>query len=239
MFPNTNYLSLTTLNPLWHKMAPQLTSPVAASIAVIPVFYGFVAKSALQTNSPLPTFKATKVLINGLKASPTIGCVIGLQIFSQDVLEKLFTPALTEKKHSSFITMTTSSVGVAFLSVIPLAVFNGQSLNQSIIKTIRLLSLKQAAAIVTRETSFLFSLRVSGPIGQLMKEKMEDNSFIESSSIFATGVIGSLVGHPADTALTRLQKEMQLQGIRQLMKGSGTKAITIGVFTLIYQKTKK
>ena len=105
-------------------------------------------------------------------------------------------------------------------------------------KSLGSLSVIQVAAIITRETTFLFSLRISGPVGNMMKQSFGDNQIVAVSSAFFTGVFGSVVGHAADTKLTLDQAKIFGQPYSHLKKGVLVRAVTIGIFTALYQTTK-
>lgn len=137
-----------------------------------------------------------------------------------------------------FVFMLISSMIVGGISAPALAVFNGQTMGRTIGESLKSLFQKQTYAIVARETSFLFSLRVSEPVAELMERTCGKNKVVEYGSTFATGVIGSLVGHPADTALTLWQKGRQVENLSQLMRGGPMKALAVGGFSICYKTVK-
>lgn len=102
----------------------------------------------------------------------------------------------------------------------------------------RTLSVKQTLAIVFRETSFLFSLRISSYMTDAMKPYSGDSKAVQYSTAFTSGAIGSVVGHPADTALTIWQKGMKITCLKQTMKGAPIKALTVGCFSVLFKLTK-
>lgn len=223
----------------WSSITPYVVPPVAASAAIIPVFYGFIAKSAQQTGNPIPKMLVMSVFKEGFKAAPTIGVIVGTQMIAQNAVEKALKKNKTGQEKESFMTMLASSIIVGGVSAPTLAVFNGQTMGRSIQASLKELSPKQTMAIVTRETSFLFSLRISDPVGNAMKKVGGDNKAVEYFSAFVSGAIGSIVGHPADTALTRWQKGMKIENFRQLMAGAPMKAVAVGGFAMIYKLVKE
>lgn len=106
-------------------------------------------------------------------------------------------------------------------------------------KSLKSLSAKQTGAILLRETSFLFSLRVSGPLSAAMKQHFGENKAVEFGSAFVSGTIGSLIGHPADTALTLWQKGMKVEKLRHTMRGAPAKALAVGGFSVCYKLVNK
>jgi hypothetical protein len=222
---------------IWPTVAPYLIPPFAASAAIIPVFYGFKAKSALQLGDKIPRLAPIIMLKEGCMAAPTIGFIVGTQLVAQRLFEKIL--AQGENKQPSFSTMILSSMLVGGISAPALAVFNGQTMGRSILESLKALTLKQTGAIVSRETSFLFSLRISEPISETLKSQLGDHQAVKLTALFASGAIGSLVGHPADTALTLWQKEKKVTSLRQTMNGAAVKAITVGLFAIAYHSAKE
>lgn len=226
---------------VWTAISPYVIPPAAASIAIVPVFYGFIAKSALQQGMSMPKMVPVEALKAGGKAAPTVGVIVGTQMIVQRAVEGLLFETNT-KKSPGFISMLASSVIVGALSAPALAVFNGQTMGRSITASLQSLSLPQTIAIMIIEVSFLFSLRISKPMSTYAKKVCGDNKVVDYGSSFITGAIGSIVGHPADTALTLWQKNRKigwrknrkLKSTQRLMRGSLVKAITVGGFNMIY-----
>lgn len=223
---------------LWAFFAPHLAPPVAASVAIPPVFYGFMAKSAQQLGNPIPRLPIKVVLQEGCKAAPTIGVIVGTQMAAQKAVEEVL-KSLRKDDAPRASLMLVSSMTVGALSAPALAVFNGQTMGRTALESLRSLSARQTLAIVARETSFLFSLRVSRPLEEWMKDSFGDHRGVGLSSTFAAGAIGSLIGHPADTALTLWQKGRKVENFSQLMRGGPIKALTVGAFSILYKSTKE
>lgn len=226
------------------SLAPFLTPPIAAGAAITPTFYGFIAKSAQQMGEPIPRIVIKKafqkqatvpqitireMLRDGMKVAP----ILGSQMAMQNVIEKGLLK--TNDQPASFTLMLASSIIVGGVSVPALAAFNGQTRGHSIKKSLQLLSKEQAFAIIARETAFLFSVRISGPLSLALQGHFGKNEKVKQSTIFMSGAIGSLVGHPADTALTLLQNGVKIEGFRQLSRGMATKAVSVGCFAVCYK----
>jgi hypothetical protein len=214
----------------WSSYVPYAIPPLAASAAIVPVFYGFEAKSALQLGNSYPRMTPHYALRSGLKASPTIGAIVGTQMIVQKGIEE----KLSQDGNRGFYTMLASSMLVGTVSAPLLAIFNGQTMGRSPMDSLQGLSLKQSGAIIARETSFLFSVRVSEPVSKSMKEMGGDHPLIEHGAAFLTGMIGSVCGHPADTALTLWQNGRNM-AVSQSMRGAIPKALACGGFTAIYR----
>ncbi|ADI37923.1 putative membrane protein [Waddlia chondrophila 2032/99] len=218
---------------------PYIIPPVSAGASIIPVFRGFIIKSAQQLGKPAPRMTVFRGLWEGLRASPTIGAVIGAQLVIQEIAEKkLFTPPI-EGQQPSLLSMLVSSAFVGTLSAPGLAVFNGQSMGKSLMQSLKGLSLLQTAAIVARETCFLLSIRISDPVSNHMKNKFGDHPSVIYGSTFFSAAFGSLISHPADTALTCWQKGIQVNNLSHAMKGGPVKALAVGSFAVAYKITKE
>lgn len=224
------------VKPIWSLVTPYLIPPIAAGAAVIPVFYGFMGKSARQKGESLPLFNIRNVMIEGIKASPVVGVIIGIQMLAQASIEK----AINKHRPAGAIgtsSMIASAMLVGAISAPMLAVFNGQSMGLSPLASLRKLTLMQSSAIIVRETSFLFAIRISDPVSEFMKVRLGDHKTVIYSAAFVSGVIGSLVGHPADTVLTCLQEGRKILP-RHVMRGAIIRGGTIGAFSVFYKIVK-
>jgi hypothetical protein len=65
-----------------------------------------------------------------------------------------------------------------------------------------------------------------------MKNEFGDNQAVSYTAAFTAGSIGSLSGHPANTALTRWQNNLSIEHPRQLLWGSARKTWAIGLFAV-------
>jgi hypothetical protein len=220
-----------TIYEIWGAVAPHVTPPLAAGAAIIPTFYGFELKSARQLGESRPRFSP----LGGFRAAPTVGAIFGTQMAAQLAVEKAVMPG----EKAGFSSILLSSFFVGGLSAPALAVFNGQTMKKTAKESLRALSIKQSLAIIARETSFLFSIRISNYVSDRMKEHFGENKAIVYASTFASGAIGSLFGHPADTALTIWQKGMKITTLRILMNGSLSRSITVGTFACCYKITSE
>lgn len=219
--------------------APYVIPPVAAGASIIPLFSGFMVKSAQQQYKPMPRVSFIEGLAAGFRAAPTIGSIIGAQLIIQDLVEKrMFTPP-QQGELPTLSSMVRSSAIVGALSAPGLAIFNGQSMGKSAIQSLRGLSLLQIAAIVSRETTFLLSMRISDPASDYMKERFGDSPAVVYGSAFASGAFGSFISQPADTALTCWQNGMRVTNLSHAMRGGPVKALTVGTFAVLYKFTKE
>ncbi|MBI5346154.1 MAG: hypothetical protein HZB76_03325 [Chlamydiae bacterium] len=221
---------------VWAQFSPYINPPLAAMAAIVPVFYGFAAKSAQQLGLPIPRMSVRKAVEGGWKAIPAIGITVGLQMVGQGFVENAIMGASDKKDQKpSFATMLIGSAIVGGISAIPLAVFNGKTMEKTARQALMALSAKQVGVIISRETIFLLSIRMIGPLSAYMKHSCGENKAVDYGSAFASGAIGSIIGHPFDTALTLWQKGMEVKNVRQLMRGCPMKALAVGGFSVCYK----
>lgn len=225
-----------TLGGVWSSLVPYVSPPVSAMGAIVPVFYGFIAKSALQKGLKIPFMTFKSALIAGVKASPSVGVLVGSQIITQDILERSLVRWFGNQSMS---VMVVSSFLVGAASAPSLAVFNGytNTVKKTARESLRALSIRQTLAVAALETSFLLSIRFSNPLNEYMKERCGTNRVTDVAASFISGAIGSVVGYPADTTLTRLQNNLPIKP-RDLMRGAPIKAVTLGCFTVLYNQAK-
>lgn len=217
----------------WSSIAPFAVPPVAAAASIVPPFYGLIVKSAQQLGNPIPKMPMKAVLFEGIKAGPLLGAQVGVQIGTEKALVHLY-----GNNHSGSLFMLASALLIATLSAPGLIAFNGKTIGRSVKESLQAISFKQTGAIVIRDTSFLFSLRISEPVSKGLKETWGDSPLVERVSAFSSGVIGSVIGHPADTVLTRSQKELPIIP-RQLMNGVTARSCSIGIFAILFNEFKK
>jgi hypothetical protein len=67
-----------------------------------------------------------------------------------------------------------------------------------------------------------------------MKPIFGDNKLVDYAAAFSAGLITSLGGHPANTAVTGLQNDLKAHP-HQLMSGPSRRAPTIGLFSVLYK----
>lgn len=223
-------------NGMWSMVAPYVSPPIAAAAAIIPVFRDMVAKSTEQKGEAVAPMTVRESFRRGVKSAPTVGAIIGTQMVIQALIEEAIAPKSDREGISSVIT---SSVIVGAGSAPVLAIFNGQTMGLSVRETFRTFSVKQVMAIVVLETAFIGGLSVSDRLALVMRRHFGDNKSVDYTAAFLAGAVGSLLGHPADTCITRWQSGMVVDSTRQLMWGSLRKARAIGGFSVFYKLGKE
>ncbi len=220
----------------WSALSPYLVPPLAASAAIVPVFRDMVAKSAQQKGVPVPQMTLVAGLKEGFKAAPTVGVIVGTQMVIQRAVERAL---VGDSNKGSLSSAFASSAIVGTLSAPVLAVFNGQTMGWSVRDSLRKFSAKQGLAIAVQESAFVGGLSAADRLAVVMREQFGQSNVVDYSAAFTAGALGSLVGHPANTALTRWQSGMTVESFRQSMWGSARKARAVGCFSVLYKLVKE
>lgn len=217
---------------LWSSLAPYAAPPLAAASAIIFPFRDFIAKSDQQLGRPVQKLSVREGLRKGLAVSPTTGGIVGTQMVAQHFVEK----ALFGDSDKQTLSSKLKSAGiVGVLSAPFLAVFNGRGAGLGLTESLRRFNPKIALALAVQETAFVGGVSAAGPVAVAMKEKLGNNKAVEYAAAFKAGAIGSLVGHAANTAVTRWQMGMKVDNARQLMWGAARKARGVGLFSVGYK----
>lgn len=208
---------------------------VSAGAAIVPSYFGLVAKSALQLGNPVPVMSHATKLKEGIKAVPITAAVVGSQMALQSFIAQAFSK---KSEVNSFLSTFLSAAAVAGLSAPLLTMFNGKTVGLSFTQSLKSTNVKQISAIIARETSFIFSLKLSGPMTDYMKSKNLTAKPYEIMASFVSGAVGSAFGHPADTALTMWQKGLKIDSFTKLHRGLATKSMAVGLFSVVYNLTE-
>ena len=221
---------------VWHSLASFVVPPLSAAAAIVFPFRDMMTKSLLQTGQSVRHITILEGLREGFKAAPTVGFIVGAQLPLQKFVERKM---VGESKKESLPSMLASSAVVGALSSLPLAVFNGKTMGWSIMNSVRRFSVKQGLAIAGQETGFVAGMSSADSLAKVMERKFGKNKVVEYTAAFASGAAGSLAGHVGNTALTRWQKGMTVDTLRQSMLGCVPRARALGVFAVLYKITKE
>lgn len=204
--------------------------PLAGAIAIIPAFHGMRVKSSLQIEGgDLATIKQMESLKLGLRAAPTVGLIVGAQMITQEKLEK------TLFKEKDVYSKLASSAMVGAISSPLLAYFNHQTLAKG--KPF-VFATRIGLALTVQETAFVAALSGVDKVSFILKGVFGDNKATEYAAAYIIGGAGSIIGHPANTALTRWQNNLSAGSVKQLSYGLMTKAKATATFTLGYKVLK-
>jgi hypothetical protein len=234
---------------IFHLALPYLTPPLAASIAIVPTFSDMIAKSAMQKGQPAPLM-SFNFFIQGLKggagAAPTVGGIVGTQMILQNRVEKTlfktFPDLFLENSNTGKIGLTLSSSAIVGAISSPfLAIYNGKTMLPpwSVKESLTKFSVKQAGAITLQETGFVAGLATADLLSIPLKQQFGDSKSVEYLAAAVAGAVGSLIGHPGNTALTRWQNDMAVDHLRQLSYGSLRKARGNALFAIVYKLSKE
>lgn len=234
-----------SLREAWSSLAPYVGPPVAASVAIVPVYYDMAAVRFMQKGLPVPNMTRVQVLKGGVGAMPTVGGLVGTQMVLQKQVEKALVRTFpnffggdSNKAKGSLALASSTLVGA--LSSPFLAVYNGKTMMPpwSAKESLSKFSLKQAGAIIVQETGFVAGLAAADVVSVPMKEVFGDNKAVEYFAAATSGALGSLAGHSGNTALTRWQSGMSVDSLKQLRWGALRKARGTAVFALVYKLVK-
>ncbi len=216
-------------------LMPYLAPPVAAAGAIVLPFRDFIAKSERQQGLQARKVTLKEGLKEGLGAMRSTGTLVGAQMLAQNGVESLL---LGDAKEQTLSSKLVSSAIVGAVSSPFVAIFNGKSINMLPMESLRKFSLKQGLAITLQETAFVGGLSVADLLASKLKEKGVDNKGAEYAVASTAGALGSLIGHPANTAVTRWQKGLTFS-LRQSYWGALYKARAVGFFAVLYKFGKE
>lgn len=205
---------------------------LAASLAMIPVFYGYVVKSDRQLGRAVSTLSYKQGLYGGLKAAPMMGAVAASDLLMQDLLERRRGIKESDARwHHMLMTSTAMSICTLPFN----AIFNGYTIQRTAGQSLRMLSWKQGGALICRDALFLFSLRLSAPISEAFSAQWGFHPLMTYGASFCAGAIGGALSHPADSALTLWQKGLNVKSLGQTFRGTEVKMVAAGSFALGYR----
>ncbi len=212
-----------------HGLFQSYVVPMAsAGAAIVLPFRYFIMKSELQKGAAkAPHIPFLTGIKEGIKAAPSAGIIVAIQISSQKWIEKAIGEA---KWHTKF----TSSAIVGALSSYPLAIYNGYTLNQGWRVSCKNLSFKQAGAITVQETGFVLGVTCAASVEEIMERALGKSAALSYAASFFSAGAGSFAGHFANTALTRWQAGLSVE-YRQLMWGAKHKTWGIACFGVLYK----
>lgn len=206
--------------------------PICTGSVGIVSYVPFLAwKSALQTERQPPKLISREIAALSLRSAPTAGFAVGSQLAAQSLLRS--TTGAEPDDRSVW-----ASLCVGSLSAPGLIMLNGQSIQRTALDSLRSMHLRQVGSVAGRETLFLYSLDISGPVAAEMKERLGESKSVEHSCTFIVGAFGGASGHLFDSYLTRLQRGM-CSSWRSLMLGFWPRTAGVGLFSVVYTETKK
>lgn len=233
---------------LWDCAKPYVMSPVAAGCAIVLPMYGFIVKEDQQMGRrvrPLNLQTMVSSLRVGVGAIPSVSVVVGSQMILQSAMKAAMKYGGIQE---SLVSTAACAVTVAAVSSPFLAWFNGRARNHSWKESWSRFTPRQAAAITFQETCFVFS--TNNPLNTWMQKSFGQTKRVEYASAFMSGAACSVVGHPANTALTRWQNGKTIPSFKEVraaplpsaavyMRGAVAKATAVGLFTVIYKGVKE
>jgi hypothetical protein len=221
------------LNKLSNELSYKFIAPISASFAIIPSFYWFARKAAIQSGLPLPYFNFENTLLGGLKTAPTIASTVGLQLILQESIQtKLNQYNFLNNWQSSFLA---SSI-VGFLTAIPLGIFQGQTLGLSAQNSLKSAIMPKTICLIgLRESGFIAGVQISTALAELINPN-KDHPILQNICYFASSAGVSILTHPIDSLATRNFKPCPTS--KSLYAGAISRAIASGIFNIAYQSVK-
>lgn len=205
---------------------------LAASLAMIPVFYGYVVKSDRQLGRAVSKVTYKQGLYGGLKAAPLMGSVAAADLLMQDLLER---KRGIKEKDAKWHHMLMTSMAISVCALPFNAIFNGYTIQRTAFQSLSMLSWKQGGALTCRDALYLFSLRLTAPISEALSDRWGEHPLINYGASFCAGAIGGALSHPADSALTIWQKGLNVKSLPQTLRGTQVKMLAAGSFALGYR----
>lgn len=218
----------------WEKVFP-FVKPFTAGMAIAPSYKDLVKKSFEQMEKTMPRMTCLGGLKEGLvKGMPLVTVTVGLQLVANDwVKSQLMKWQKDQQEKPNLSTSFFSAMAVGGVVAYPLTVLNSLTSGESWKKSLKFPSGKVFGAMVGRETSFLLSEAIAEFVNKPIKMVGGDNLVTKYTSTFVGGVIGSIVGHGADTAVTRWRKGQDVI-FKHLTLGMRARAMGIGKFYVFY-----
>lgn len=203
----------------WSFWAPVAVQPIAAALAIGPVFFLFERKTQLQTFSPLANITFGSILRSSYKGAWPAGRAIGGQVIVQKIAERYLFEGSNLSKNT---TAVLSAVGVAVITSPLLAALNGSAANLGFYASLKGLRPKPLTALLGRESLFLANLALP---------KDEEHPYLVA---FRNGTIVAILSHTFDTAFTVLQNEMQIKNLSHYAKGLVPRTLAVGIFSTAF-----
>lgn len=210
-----------------------LLTGAAASAAIVFPYRDLVAKSYQQRGLSVPKMTLLEGVKAGCKAAPTVGGIVAAQLLLSHLADQKWRKWGLVKDPDKFSVLTTfvTPALVGLVTAGPLAVFNGYTNGMTPKASLKQLKgrvgLMLCGAIALQETAFVAGIKANEQMN-----KLGDNPLVVYGATFACGGIGSLAGHPFNTAITRWQKNLNVSP-RYWYLGAARKTFAIGCFALI------
>jgi hypothetical protein len=215
----------------WSTLAPYMSPSVAAFVSYFPVSWLLSIKNRKQLELLPESLSFKTHVVRSFKTSRLVFGIVGLQMASQHVIEKSLDRLLGQNTKTA---MLISLALVSAASAPSLSVLNSTLSGLSFAEATTRLSKPQLGAIWIREMGFLGVLAGSDRVVAYTKEYLPGagSEYIVAA---CSGAVGSLIVHPFDTAVTRLQEQKPIGFARYMMNGAATRAVAIALFSMLYR----
>lgn len=212
-----------------------IAPPVIASVSIIPTFADSIRKSALQTGQPKPRITWLQGCRMASAVAAPYGVALGAQLMAREQIERSL--VASEGKNLKSAALSSAITGAL---ATPIQVWlNSHTMPLQIKPSLRALSLRQwfkiSCAIATQESCFLWGLSAEGHVARYLRPLLGDNLVADYTSALISSGMGSLMGHPCNTAWTRWQRGMQVEMLSQLKRGALYRLRATLLFTMTYK----
>jgi hypothetical protein len=224
-------------DPFWKPIWSYSVLFGASGAAIIPVYRHYVLKSDLQKGVLSPTLLPFgKGMQMGIKAAPSTSLAVGLPLLMQRHVEPWFQG---EEKKTTWRTLILSAAVVGALSTPILLVFEGNSLRQGVLASLKHISCpKQYLAFSVQEVGCVAGLSAAKHVdGEARKYfNIQENALATYGSAFISGSAGAIAGHVGNTVSTRLRHNLSIdyRSISQLGLGLVPRARALGWYSVAY-----
>lgn len=206
---------------------------VASGTAIIPTFYGFQVKTALQTGAARPPFNLYSALAVGARKAPFVGFMIGTQRILQNATDKVIERKFNTEKN--VVTSIASATIIGTITTPLVAIFTGMTNEKSISASIKALTWKQMGASAWIENGFLMGMGITEPVIAKLQRRFGKHKVVDYIGAFGSGALGAAAGHAGDSALTFWQNNIKITNLFQLKKGMVVRSVAVGGYNCIYK----
>lgn len=216
----------------WAHVAPLAAPPIAAGGAVAVIMRDMMKKGHVQIYGTTPSVSLFAGILQGVKAAPVVGATVAFQMMLQGRVQRVFTD---ETEDVPLLPLVASSTVVGIISSPLLLAFNAQTTGKGALQGLKECTPKKGGMISIQEGTFVVGLAGAKPLGRVMRAHIWDHPGMDTVASFMASAGGSILGHPANTAVTLWQEGMQVSTIRGLYRGVFYKARGTGFFGVFYK----
>lgn len=211
-----------------------VTEPFAAGVAIVPTFYGFQVKTALQTGAPIPKYDFQKAFKVGVSKAPFTGVMVGAQRILQNAIDEKMQKKFKKEKDIPMAVASATAVGTV---TTPLMVMFTRMTNDN--KSKKPIAARDVIAGAVIENGFLAGMGATDPVIKWLQSRFGKGKGVEYAGAFASGAAGAIAGHVGDSALTFWQNGIKIVSLSQFKRGMLVRSVAIGGYNCINKAAKE